>query len=346
MRLRRTAVSAAAVAALVATALPGTTATASTPARTTAAAVSASALPSGWTPRPVDYPATVTQSDLPIRMSDGTVLRGDAVLPAHADGTPAEGRFPVIVTITAYNKSATGGSDLAGGGTDDLVQRGYVQLTVDARGTGSSGGTWGAFSPRETKDGAEIVEWAASLDRPWSDGRVGMRGPSYMGINQLLTAQQQPAALKAIFPQVPAGDVYRDVVASGGALDVGFIPLWLGLVTGTGLVPPAYGMSDPAGAFGTLVDHLTAAGTFTAPLLLSATLGQDAAYDGPFYRNRSPLTHIDKVKVPTFLIGGHHDLFQRGTSMVYDALRQAGVPTKLIVGPWDHLERSDRKSNV
>ena len=86
-----------------------------------------------------------------------------------------------------------------------------------------------------------------------------MTGPSYMGISQIFAAAAHPPGLKAIFPQVPGADVYRDVVASGGQIDVGFIPLWLGLVTGTGLVPPAYGADDPASAFGALLDRLTTA---------------------------------------------------------------------------------------
>jgi putative CocE/NonD family hydrolase len=273
-------------------------------------------------------------------MSDGVVLRGDLMLPAGASGQAVPGRFPVLVTVTAYNKSLTNASDLAGGTPSYLVKRGYAQLTVDARGTGSSGGTWGAFSARENKDAGEIVGWAHSAQQPWSDGDVGMRGPSYMGVSQLFAAEGRPPGLKAIFPQVPAADVYRDVVASGGAIDVGFIPLWLGLVTAAGVVPPAYTSSDPPSAIGTLVDHLMGAGTFTVPLLAGTALGQEPAYDGPFYAERSPITNIDRVEVPTFLVGGEYDLFQRGTPLVYEALRKRGVPSKLIFGPWDHLQGS------
>ena len=167
-----------------------------------------------------------------------------------------------------------------------------------------------------------------------------MSGPSYMGINQVFTAAQHPRGLDAIFPQVPAGDVYRDVVASGGQIDVGFIPLWLGLVTATGVIPPATLGSDPQSGISALLDHLSGAGTFTAPLLLEAALGGDAAYDGPFYRERSPLRVIDKVDVPTFLVGGEHDLFQRGTPMLFEHLQRNGVPTHLVVGPWNHLQGS------
>lgn len=294
----------------------------------------------GWQPRPATYPGTVTRTDLAIPMSDGTVLRGDLVLPARADGTAVRRRLPVIVTITAYNKSSGGFGGLAGGAADYLVRRGYAQLTVDARGTGSSEGQWAAFSRREAEDAGEIVEWAHSRKRPWSNGRVGMSGPSYLGISQIFAAGERPKGLRAIFPQVPAADVYRDVVASGGQVDVGFIPLWMGLVTTTGIVPPAVTATDPASGFGALVDHLTAAGTFTLPLLLQALVGGDPAYDGKFYAERSPKRVINRVDVPTFLIGGEHDLFQRGTPLLFENLRRRGVPTKMIIGPWDHLEGS------
>jgi uncharacterized protein len=294
----------------------------------------------GWTPRPAIYPRTVTQTDLAIPMSDGTVLRGDLVLPARADGTAVRKRLPVIVTITAYNKSATGGSPLAGASSDYLVRRGYAQLTVDARGTGSSEGQWSAFGRRETKDAGEVVEWAHSRKWPWSNGRIGMSGPSYMGISQIFAAGARPKGLRAIFPQVPAADVYRDVVASGGQVDVGFIPLWMGLVTTTGVIPPAVTGTDPASGVGALVDHLTAAGTFTLPLLLQALVGGDPAYDGTFYEDRSPKRVINRVNVPTFLVGGEHDLFQRGTPLLFENLQRRGVPTKMIIGPWDHLEGS------
>jgi putative CocE/NonD family hydrolase len=295
-----------------------------------------------WSPRPEQYPGVVKQTDVAIPMSDGVVLRGDVTRPADANGQPIDKRFPVIVTITAYNKTVIGsfGASLAGADPNYLVRRGYVQLTVDVRGTGSSEGVWEAFSARENKDAGEIMSWAHSSARPWSNGITGMTGASYMGIGQLWAASANPPGLKAIFPQVPGADVYRDVVASGGQLDVGFIPLWLGLVTATGLIPPAVGATDPQSGLKVLLDHLTGAGTFTLPLLLNAIAGQDPAYDGPFYAERSVINVIDKVNVPTFFVSGEYDLFQRGTPLLFENLQKRGVPTKLIIGPWDHLQGS------
>ena len=167
-----------------------------------------------------------------------------------------------------------------------------------------------------------------------------MTGASYMGISQIFAAAGRPAGLKAIFPQVPGADVYRDVVASGGQVDAGFIPLWLGLVTATGLIPPAVATSDPQSAIGAMASRIGTAGTFTGPTLVKAMAGGDTAYDGPFYAERSPINVISKVNVPTFLIGGEYDLFQRGTPLLYENLRKRGVPTKMIIGPWDHLKGS------
>ena len=294
-----------------------------------------------WKPRPAQYSNTTVVKDLAIPMSDGVKLRGDLTLPANADGTPIGAKVPVVVTITAYNKTVIAGGfggTLAGADPAYLVKRGYAQLTVDARGTGSSEGQWNAFDSRENKDAAEVMTWAHK--QSWSNGSTAMTGASYMGISQIFAASGKPAGLKAIFPQVPAADVYRDVTASGGQIDSGFMPLWLGLVTATGLVPPAVTTSDPQSAIGAMASHIGSVGTFTGPTLVKALAGDETAYDGPFYKERSPINVIDKVDVPTFLVSGEYDLFQRGTPLLFERLQKRGVPTKLIIGPWDHLKGS------
>ena len=86
-----------------------------------------------------------------------------------------------------------------------------------------------------------------------------MWGSSYMAITQLLTAAQHPPHLKAIFPIIPMGDSYRDMVFPGGQNNTGFIPFWLVLVSGAGLVPPSYALSgnptDLVRAYGELTTH-------------------------------------------------------------------------------------------
>ena len=329
------AVAGALIAGPLALATPAEAATVPKTVATVAAATST------WQPRPAQYTQTSVTKDLAIPMSDGVKLRGDLTLPANADGTPIGAKVPVIVTITAYNKTVIAGGfggTLAGADPAYLVKRGYAQLTVDARGTGSSEGQWNAFDKREDLDASEVMTWAHT--QPWSNGNTAMTGASYMGISQIFAAAGKPAGLKAIFPQVPAADVYRDVVASGGQIDSGFMPLWLGLVTATGLIPPAVAGTDPQSGIGALASHIGAVGTFTGPTLVKALAGEETAYDGDFYKERSPINVIDKVDVPTFLVSGEFDLFQRGTPLLFERLQKRGVPTKMIIGPWDHLKGS------
>jgi putative CocE/NonD family hydrolase len=225
-----------------------------------------------------------------------------------------------------------------GGQADAMVQRGYVQVTVDVRGTGASGGAWDSFGPAEQRDGYDVVEWAAVQD--FSDGNVGLDGPSYMGLTQLYTAALRPPHLKAIFPVVPMADGYRDITFSGGDVNVAFIPLWLGLVTAGGVVPPQSTFSgspaDLVSSVSALSQHVGGALSFTAPTLLGSTSGGSVAYDGPFWKTRSPIEVLDQIDVPAFVVGGLHDLFQRGEPLVYERLKSR-VPARLLMGPWTHV---------
>jgi putative CocE/NonD family hydrolase len=178
------------------------------------------------------------------------------------------------------------------------------------------------------------VEWAAR--QPWSNGKVGLYGSSYRAINQFLTAAQQPEGLEAIFPVVPMADAYRDIMMSGGLVNTGFIPLWLGLVTSSGLLPPTYTLSEPIMASTVLINHAGQVTGYPTSTLSSAITGGDFAYDGPAAWTRSPIYSVDQVKVPAFITGGLHDLFQRGTPLLYEKLKESGGQTKLLMGNWTH----------
>jgi hypothetical protein len=286
----------------------------------------------GWTP--YDRPATygiVTEHDVPITMRDGTILA------ANVERPDRPGRYPVLVIQTPYNKDGVVNQAL-GGQAAYMVQRGYVVLTVDVRGTGGSQGIWDSFGEAEQRDGYDVVEWAAQ--QSWSDGNVGLTGPSYMGLNQLLTAALHPPHLKAIFPIVPMADGYRDITFSGGDINVSFIPFWLGLVTAGSLTPPSYALSgnpnDLVRSLGALASHAAGAVNFQLNTLLAGATGGDVAYDGPFWKTRSPLEVVDKINVPAFVTGGLHDLFQRGEPLIYERLKQH-VFARLLMGPWTHV---------
>jgi uncharacterized protein len=284
-----------------------------------------------WSPPAPIASAVVKTSNVPVTMSDGIVLYVDVIQPADSSGTALPGRYPVLLTQTPYNKNTPS----LNFEDDYLVEHGYVQVIADARGTGSSEGAWDSFGPREQEDGYDLAEWTRS--QPWSDGRIGLHGTSYGAINQFLTAELQPPGVKAAFPIVPMSDAYRDVTFAGGQVDTSFIPLWLGLVTGLGMLPPTYTPTDPTEAAKVLVQHTGGALSFQGSQVLDSTTGGNAAYDGPFYRVRSPIETISKDRVPTFVVGGWFDLFQRAEPLLYQALARNHVPTRLLMGPWYHI---------
>jgi putative CocE/NonD family hydrolase len=291
--------------------------------------------------RAADTPNVVVTRDLLVPMSDGVALHANLVRPSLDGKKPLAGAFPVLLTQTPYNKNTTG----LNFENDFLVEHGYAQVIVDVRGTGSSKGYWESFGEREQQDGAELVDWLAGVNpriaKPsWADGRVSLHGTSYGAINQLLTAARRPAIVRSIFPIVPAADTYRDIAVSGAQLDTSFIPSWLGLVTALGLLPPTDVYKDPATSARVLAQHATNVTRFQAATVTNATLGEDRAYDGPFYRLRSPIEVIDKVVAPTFIVGGWYDLFQRGEPLLFQHLQAQGTPSRLLMGPWTHIGQS------
>jgi uncharacterized protein len=280
---------------------------------------------------PVAQADPVSLCNAPIQMSDGATLRANVFLPK------ADGRFPVVLTVTGYNKDTNNPFGLPGcssdsalaSGNQKLLDRGIGIMLLDDRGTGASEGRWDSWGQRTQDDYAEVLDWIQA--QKWSNGKVGMNGTSYMGITSFLVTEQdakrvregKPRAVQAIWANVPMADAYRDVTFHGGAIDSGFIPLWLGLTTGLSDIPPSNTLDDPAGAGQNYAGHLANGFDFAAQKIVDSTTGGDSAYDGPFYRLRSPIEHIKDVKVPVAITGGWWDIFQRGEPLLYESLTKS-----------------------
>lgn len=321
-----------------------------------------------WEPGPAQY-GVGSQLDVPVTMKDGTVLSADVYFPTEG-GAAAKGPFPVIMVQNPYAKNASGyTSGKEGGGEAStelgqlpyLIQRGYIDVVVDVRGTGGSGGSFQILDPQQGADGAELVHWAAKLAN--SNGKVGLYGPSYMGIDQFMTAHALAAEgddspLKAMFPIVAANDVYRDLAfmggMPGGEFDVVFVGLMTAVETGG---PWATHYSDPQRALELEAEHAPGVQAFQVGTTQDIETGGDSAYDEEFWQVRSVrsmLGDVVKLGVPAFLIGGWFDVFQRGEPLNYSGLQNAWsgrsvadpmladqVATgryQLLQGPWYHLD--------
>jgi uncharacterized protein len=167
-----------------------------------------------------------------VTLSDNTQLAVDIFLPT--DG-PVQNQFPVILEYTPYGRAlAYPGMPLLqrlglwwlahtwtlifDRSLDNkvrlMVSQGYAWVAADIRGTGASSGSYAQLMPQIGKDGKELIDWIAA--QSWSNGKVGMSGGSYLGWSQLVTAANQPEALKCITPQVILFDTYTEGAYKGG----------------------------------------------------------------------------------------------------------------------------------
>ena len=157
-----------------------------------------------------DQYEVVIQRGVETKMRDGVILRADIYRPK------AEGKFPVLLQRTPYNKE---GDDFGFRG----AAQGYVVIVQDVRGRYSSEGEWYPFLD-ESNDGYDTVEWAAQL--PYSNGKVGMFGGSYVGATQMLAAISHPPHLAGICPEVTASNYHENWTYQGGAFEQWFNESW------------------------------------------------------------------------------------------------------------------------
>ncbi len=283
---------------------------------------------------PARYAGTVTRSNVVLPMDDGVGISLNVTRPVNEDGKPAAEPLPTIVTFTPYNKNLGDTIPLGGAVSEYFVRRGYNQVFVDVRGTGRSGGSWDPFDAREQQDYPQVLNWI--VQQPWSDGVLGMWGISATATTALLAAGQGHPAIRAVFPIVPMGDVYRDVVFVGGQASIAFLPAWMTVVMLAATLNPSF-YDQPDQYLTAVAEHLAGVNGFLVPRTLEVLLGQpDTAYDNAYWGTKSPLETSDGVRAPTFIVGGLFDIFQRSEPLNYEALKNH-TTTKLLMGPWHHL---------
>jgi hypothetical protein len=180
--------------------------------------------------------------DVPIRMDDGVVLRADVFRP------PQDGRFPVILSYGPYAKGAAFQEKYKGNwarlikaapevleGSSNKYQNwelvdpekwvpdGYVCIRIDSRGAGRSEGVMDVWSPRESRDFYDCIEWAGT--QSWSNGKVGIHGISYYAMNQWTVGALRPPHLAALCIWEGSSDYYRELCRHGGIL-CDFLSSW------------------------------------------------------------------------------------------------------------------------
>ncbi|MGH9536617.1 MAG: CocE/NonD family hydrolase [Terriglobales bacterium] len=251
-------------------------------------------------------------------MRDGVVLRADIYRPK------AEGRFPVLLQRTPYDMRNSAEFAYA------AAAHGFVAIVQDVRGRYSSDGDWYTFK-HEPDDGYDTIEWAAAL--PYSNGKVGMWGGSYVGATQMLAAIAHPPHLAGICPVVTASNYHDGWSYQGGAFEQWFNQSWTsGLaqdtlnrsvmnqtnaVVGASKLPltdyPLYNFSDPAA-----VPVSTAA---LAPYFLDWLA--HPSYD-EYWKQLSIEEHYADITVPVLTVAAWYDIFQGGSLRNYVGIKAHG----------------------
>ncbi len=259
------------------------------------------------------------QLDVGAAMRDGVILRANVFRP------PSSGRFPTILLRTPYNK----GDGITPNFTA-FVDHGYAVVVQDVRGRYASGGH---FEPidQEIADGDDTLNWIAR--QPWSDGRVGMYGGSYLGIAQWKAALSDNPHLKAIFPYVSGDDDYRDRFYSpGGAMKLGHRLLWISEnMRASRYQPPDFRKF-------VLALPVRQADRFASGSSLSMwQLAADHPTYDQFWKRGSVREHIDRVTVPVYSVAGWYDNYVESDLDAFNALRRLGREARILIGPWPHV---------
>jgi putative CocE/NonD family hydrolase len=278
----------------------------------------------------------IVERDVETPMRDGVILRSDVYRPQ------TDSALPVLLQRTPYLK---GYSQLSF--ALNAAGRGYAVVIQDTRGCGSSGGEGYPFI-HEKEDGYDSVQWAAG--QPWSNGRVGMFGGSYVGYTQYAAAVMQPPALQAITPAITFTDP-RLTSYKGGALELGATTSW-GLMAWA-LMDVMRLQTNPQQQAALMVQVIEAindmshGGIFkTMPLADMPILGRggirpllgDILTRGQQDEYWEQIAcRWDQIKVPALHIGGWYDIFISQTMRDFSGMLREGNPAqKVIIGPWLH----------
>ncbi len=257
-----------------------------------------------------------------IPMRDGVELAADLYLPAES------GPAPCVVEVTPYGKE----NGFCVSDAELLQGHGYAFLSVDVRGRGKSEGEWTAFV-NDPDDCHDVVEWAAA--QPWSTGKVGMTGLSYMGWVQWAAASRRPPHLTCLVSTSAAGRWQQEIPYTNGAFQLYFawwtyatrrrIPEGGDIDWEQVLATLPYGelgefINGTGGSWEMFAQHDTLDATWTA-----------LRFDDLYARIAVPCLHVSGWYDLEDLLGAFHHY----ESMC--AHSPAADDQYLLVGPWSHV---------
>lgn len=307
-------------------------------AQTTVPTVSSVEYPGGqgWHV-PTERYGVVIVDNVKIPMDDGVELVATIAYPADLQtGKRAEGRFPVLIEHMPYAHFAVPLTV-----NSFFAKHGYISVFVRARGTGASGGEVQFLSPREGRDGANLIQWAAKIDG--ADGNVAIHGCSWPGAIALTDTAYagKNSPLKAVLASCSGMEnMPRQSWLNGGMPTMSF---WQFKGLGT-----------------QLVGDTPAVRRFFQTFTQNVISGRDAAYQGKYWGERGTAALAEKIvanNIPVLLNAGWRDVVETGAVRAYLALQNAYAKRpvfapmtaaqpvsprwQLVMGGWEHGQGMD-----
>ncbi len=279
------------------------------------------------------------ERNVAVPVPDGVSLLGDLYRPARATGP-----LPVVLIRLPYGRTGL----LAHAFAAPFARRGFQVFVQSTRGTFGSGGHFRPFTT-EHGDGLATVAWLR--DQPWCDGRIAMTGGSYFGHTQWAVAPYVDTPLVAVSPHITAARITTAFYDHGAPLlhtaltwsamigrqEAGALPVPLPAPRLEARIRRAFRRLPLQAADTTVVG---APVPFWRDFVTHAEPGDD--FWGVADHDRADLTRMPPVNMVT----GWWDLFAAGQLADYRALRDAGVPARITVGPWLHGDGAEVKAVV
>jgi len=293
----------------------------------------------------------VREPNVMIPMRDGVRLAAHIIRPE------GPGRYPVLITRGPYGKDSY--LDNPDHSIWFFPKHGYVVVSQDCRARFESEGDY--YDPlfQEVNDGYDTVEWAAR--QPWSNGRVGTTGQSYLGATQytLATSNPLPPHLQVMAPFSASADFHESWgYHTGGAMEWGWMVPYA-IFKGRNTLE-RLGRED---LLAQMDEYVLPTDNFAQPLKDEwfshlplkdwvERLKEAAPYfgeylenegDGPYWRQINLLEHVENINLPMFHVSSWYDIFLEGALNAYQALRERGGSElarqnqKLLIGPWAHI---------
>ncbi|MCA1903241.1 MAG: CocE/NonD family hydrolase [Cyanobacteria bacterium KgW148] len=280
----------------------------------------------------VFFPGVTIEREVFIPMGDGVSLCADIYRPAER-GT----NLPILLMRLPYGRDIA--STVAYRHPSWYALQGYIVVIQEVRGCGRSGGQFYPFRSEYT-DGKDTIDWCVR-SIPENNGRVGMYGFSYQGVNQFQAAVMAPEGLVTICPGMASADLFDGWFYWGGALCWEFVFTWALQLAQIAATEPL--KTELFQAQQNIPYLLRSVSPRNFPLLTTTAIGQFYvdwlnARKQEDWQALHPLAHFDRFDLPALHIGGWYDPFITGIWQTYQrACAVTSQPQKLIVGPWKHF---------